>query len=91
MRALGGLAYAACPHTAVAWAVLKRRLQPGETGVFLATAHPAKFPEVVHQATGQAPYLPPALAALEQAPVLSKPQANDAGALKAALRSLCRD
>lgn len=91
MRALDALGYEACPHTAVAWAVLKRNLRPGETGVFLATAHAAKFPEVVEKATGREPGLPPALAALESAPFLSKPQANDIEALKAALRSLCRD
>jgi threonine synthase len=91
MRALDGLGHEACPHTAVAWAVLKRNLRPGETGVFLATAHAAKFPEVVEKATGREPGLPPALAALESAPILSKPQANDIEALKAALRSLCRD
>ncbi len=91
MAALQGLGYEACPHTAVAWAALKRRLQPGETGVFLATAHPAKFPEVVERATGRVPALPPALGALESAPVLSRPQSNDPAALKAVLRSLCRD
>lgn len=91
MCALDALGYEACPHTAVAWAVLKRRLRPGETGVFLATAHAAKFPEVVQAATGRVPGLPPALAALESTPVLSRPQANDAEALKAALRSLYRD
>ncbi|MFN8011500.1 MAG: threonine synthase [Holophagaceae bacterium] len=91
MRALAGLGYAACPHTAVAWAVLKRRLRSGETGVFLATAHAAKFPEVVAKATGRVPAPPEALAALEPMPVLARPQANDVDALKAALRSLCRD
>ncbi len=91
MRALDGLGYEACPHSAVAWGVLKRRLRPGETGVFLATAHAAKFPEVVERATGRVPALPPALAGLEQAPLLSRPQANDAESLKVRLRSLCRD
>lgn len=91
MRALDRIGYAACPHTAVAWTVLKRRLQPRETGIFLATAHAAKFPEVVEHATGRLPDLPPALAALESAPVLSRPQPNDVEALKATLRSLCRD
>jgi threonine synthase len=91
MRQLASLGCEACPHTAVAWAVLKRTLQPGETGVFLATAHAAKFPEVVAKATGRVPGLPSALAALEHSPLLSRPQANDVAALKAALRSLCRD
>jgi len=91
MGALDRLGYAACPHSAVAWGVLKRRLQPNETGVFLATAHPAKFPEVVEQATGRVPGLPPVLAALETAPLLAQPQANEVATLKRKLRSLCRD
>jgi threonine synthase len=91
MAALDRLGFAACPHSAVAWGVLKRKLRPGETGVFLATAHAAKFPEVVARATGRVPGLPPALAALEDAPLLARPQINEAASLKAALRALCRD
>jgi threonine synthase len=90
MQELQRLDAEACPHSALAWGVLKRRLQPGETGIFLATAHAAKFPDVVRQATGREPALPPALAELEHAQVRSLPQANDARSLKARLRSLCR-
>jgi len=91
MRELAALGFEACPHSAVAWGVLKRRLRPGETGVFLATAHAAKFPDVVARATGREPALPPALAHLEHAAVLSEPQANEVESLKRTLRSLCRD
>ena len=35
------------PHSAIAYMGLKPHLQPGQTGVFLATAHPAKFREIV--------------------------------------------
>ncbi len=91
MRDLEVLGFEACPHSAVARGVLKRRLQPGETGIFLATAHAAKFPEVVERATGRVPTLPPALAGLEHATVLSQPQSNDVESLKTTLRSLCRD
>jgi threonine synthase len=91
MRDLNALGFEACPHSAVAWGVLKRRLRPGETGVFLATAHAAKFPEVVERATGRVPALPSALAELEQAPLLGRPQANEVESLKETLRSLCRD
>lgn len=35
------------PHGACAYMALKEGLQHGETGVFLATAHPAKFKETV--------------------------------------------
>jgi len=53
------------PHGAIAWLGLRQTLatEPGERpGVFLATAHPAKFREVVEPAIGQAIPLPPALA-----------------------------
>ena len=35
------------PHGAVAYRALDEYLQPGETGIFLETAHPAKFKETV--------------------------------------------
>ena len=53
------------PHGAIAWLGLRqtRVIEPGDRpGVFLATAHPAKFREVVEPAIGQAIPLPPALA-----------------------------
>jgi threonine synthase len=51
------------PHGAIAWLGLCETLaiKPGP-GVFLATAHPAKFREVVEPAIGEAIPLPPALA-----------------------------
>lgn len=50
------------PHTAVGIGVAQRHRQPGEHVVSLATAHPAKFPDAVEQATGVRPDLPPHLA-----------------------------
>jgi threonine synthase len=45
-----GYNYIVCPHTAIAWQALKdwQKLNPHAeaTGVFLATAHPCKFPDV---------------------------------------------
>lgn len=35
------------PHGAVAYRALRKMLMPGETGVFLETAHPAKFKDTV--------------------------------------------
>lgn len=40
------------PHGAVAFRALKDLLKPGETGIFLETAHPAKFKETVEEITG---------------------------------------
>ncbi len=50
------------PHTAVGYLGLKRELaRGGGTGVVLGTAHPAKFAEVIREATGFDPPLPAAL------------------------------
>jgi threonine synthase len=53
------------PHGAIAWLGLRQTmsgLDARERGVFLATAHPAKFREVVEPAIGEAIPLPPVLA-----------------------------
>ena len=54
--------YVMCPHTAVGYAGLMTHRNPAAPGVVLATAHPAKFGEVVEQATGLAPDVPAHLA-----------------------------
>jgi len=61
--------FLADPHTAVGLAVARRLARPGAPTVALATAHPAKFPDAVRQATGVAPE-PPA----QFAGVLDKPE-----------------
>jgi threonine synthase len=52
------------PHGAIAWLGLREALatQQESAGVFLATAHPAKFREVVEPAIGETIPLPPPLA-----------------------------
>ena len=50
--------YVLDPHSAIAWLGLQ-----GEPGIFLSTAHPAKFREVVEPALGRALELPHVLAA----------------------------
>jgi threonine synthase len=61
------------PHGAIAWLALQRRLAQGPRarGVFLATAHPAKFREVVEPAIGQPVPLPATLAE-----ALSRPRSS---------------
>jgi threonine synthase len=63
------------PHGAIAWLGLQQTLEadPGATGVFLATAHPAKFREVVEPAIGQPVALPAPLAAALARPRHSVP------------------
>lgn len=45
--------YLCDPHGAVALRALKEHLQPGELGIFLETAHPAKFTETVEEIIGK--------------------------------------
>jgi threonine synthase len=59
-----------CPHTATA-ACVYRRLDPARRRgrwVLVATAHPAKFNDIVEPLTGSAVPVPPALAALLELP-----------------------
>ena len=56
--------YVLDPHSAVGFSALEGELEsrPEVTGVLLATAHPAKFAEVVEPVIGQALPVPPQLA-----------------------------
>lgn len=81
--------YVADPHTAVGLEAVRRRRADGETGpmIVLSTAHPAKFPEAVAEATGVTPRTPPRLAALWDAPTAVETIPADLGALQAHLAS----
>lgn len=79
------MGWLADPHAAVASAVLKRVRRSGEVGVFLATAHPAKFPDAVAEVTGQPVVLPPALAELADRPLNRVLIPNDWPTLRARL------
>jgi threonine synthase len=46
------------PHGACGYRALKENLQPNETGVFLETAHPAKFLETVENIIGEKVVIP---------------------------------
>ena len=54
------------PHTAVGLAAAQELRAEGEPTVVLATAHPAKFPDAVKQATGVTPDLPDSMADLHE-------------------------
>lgn len=71
IRRLHTAGYLADPHSALAWQALAEDLGTEETGVFLCTAHPAKFAEVIEEAIGLQPPLPEALAAVQDKQVLS--------------------
>jgi threonine synthase len=77
------------PHTAVGLAAA-RRLGPGRAGaplVALATAHPAKFPEAVEQATGAIPLVPSQAAGLFERPERIDHLPAEADAVKAYVRA----
>jgi len=82
LRDLDRTGYLADPHGAVAYQVLQANLRAGERGIFLATAHPAKFRESLAPALGREIPLPKALRDLEALPLLSEPLPADQAALK---------
>jgi threonine synthase len=86
LRSLASQGYVADPHSAVAWAVLRRRFQRRETGIFLATAHPAKFQEILEPILGREIPLPPSLAELLDRPLLAEALPVDVEVLKRRLR-----
>ncbi|KAF1080308.1 MAG: Threonine synthase [Candidatus Rifleibacterium amylolyticum] len=77
LRDLKRLGYLAEPHAAVAAYALQKSLQPGEHGIFLGTAHPAKFKETVEQTLALIIDLPAPLQAVSDRPVLSGRSGND--------------
>jgi threonine synthase len=71
--------YIVDPHTAVGflgWEAYKLEHAEPAQGLVLATAHPAKFADVVMKAIGSAPPLPARLAAYLARPKLSLPMSN---------------
>lgn len=52
------------PHGACAYMGLKKELKGSETGIFLETAHPAKFSETVSESIGQLIAIPDSLNAI---------------------------
>jgi threonine synthase len=81
IRELCSLGYLADPHAAVAYGVLAERLAPGETGVFLATAHPAKFLPVYERLGIEVP-VPESLRALMDLPLLAREIPNEIDVLR---------
>jgi threonine synthase len=88
MRALHARGYLADPHSALAWAALEGSRSTDEEGVFLCTAHPAKFLEVIEATLGIAVPLPPELAAVKNKAVLSDTIPGQFEALLAQLERL---
>ena len=82
---LSKLGYISEPHAAVAYKALQYNAQEGEFGVFLGTAHPAKFKEVVESILGQPLGLPKELADCAGEPILSQEISSEFADLRAYL------
>lgn len=79
------------PHSAIAVAAAKAvRRETGVPMVALASAHPAKFPEAVAEATGVRPALPARLAELMRRPERRPRLPNDLAAVEDYVRAKAR-
>ncbi|MCD1127156.1 threonine synthase [Jinshanibacter sp. LJY008] len=88
LRELAALGYTSEPHGAIAYRLLRDELKEGEFGLFLGTAHPAKFKESVEQILGTTLPLPKALADRAELPLLSHYLPADFAPLRAFLMAL---
>ena len=73
------------PHGACGFRALSEGLHPGECGVFLETAHPAKFKDTVERIVGEEVAIPAKLAAFMQGEKQSVPMSKDFADFKAYL------
>ena len=73
------------PHGACGYRALEEDLKPGETGVFLETAHPAKFLQTVEEIIGNKVAIPEKLQAFMKGTKQSVPMTKDFASFKAYL------
>ncbi|MBD8512766.1 threonine synthase [Photobacterium sp. WH77] len=88
LRQMDADGYLCEPHGAIAYRILNEQLQAGETGLFLCTAHPAKFKEVVEDILQKEIDLPAPLAKHGAMELLSVERDNDFAQLKAVLQAV---
>ena len=87
IRRLHGQGYLADPHSAIGIAAARALSSPHVPTIAAATAHPAKFPDAMEEATGQRPPLPPRLADLYERPEHYLTAPADLGAVEAQVRA----
>jgi threonine synthase len=85
MIQLAKLGYISEPHAAVAYRALQYNATDAEFGVFLGTAHPAKFKDIVESTLGQPIGLPKELADCASETILSTTSSTDFAELRAYL------
>jgi threonine synthase len=83
MKQLQAIGYVSEPHAAIGYRALTRQLQGDEVGIFLGTAHPAKFRETVENVLGQPIHLPQPLVDCAGKPSLASEQGPEYADLKA--------
>jgi len=76
-------AYTLDPHGATGYKALEEDLKQGETGIFLETAHPAKFTETVEKTLGKKIRMPEKLAEFMKGEKLSVPMSKEFSGFKA--------
>ena len=84
----GRTGYLLDPHGAVGYRALKQLLLPGEVGVFLETAHPAKFKDVVEPIIGTSVDIPDRLSAFMHGTKQSVPMSKDFSAFRSYLSGI---
>ncbi|MBP5470263.1 MAG: threonine synthase [Candidatus Riflebacteria bacterium] len=87
MKALHKNGYVAEPHTALASCGLSKSLRENEAGIFLSTAHPAKFKEKIEEVLGIQIFLPDKLQKAASKKILSENISSDYKLLKKYLLS----
>ncbi|SEK53177.1 threonine synthase [Roseovarius nanhaiticus] len=75
-----------CPHSAIGVHVAEAHLDPDVPIITLATAHPAKFPAAVEEASGQHPPLPSHMADLYDREERITEVPNDLGAIESLIK-----
>ena len=70
------------PHGACGYRALAEGLKPGETGIFLETAHPAKFKDTVERIIGEEVEIPAKLQAFMRGRKQSLPMSKDFASFK---------
>ncbi|MPW28227.1 threonine synthase [Agarivorans sp. B2Z047] len=88
VKALDDLGYVCEPHGAIAYQQLTEQLADGEQGLFLCTAHPAKFKESVEEILQREIDLPKPLADRADLDLLSKEMPADFAQLRTLLMSI---
>lgn len=84
--------YVLDPHGACGWFALKDNLKNNETGIFLETAHPAKFKDTVEKSINNCLEIPERLTSFMKGHKMSIPMSNKFSAFKQFLEeSACQN